>query len=1583
MFISEIDNYIDGIINNFYIFIEKKKFIFELRKDENFVKYQNKIINIIKDFISNINNKELKSIVTNENHINYIYDIIKRYCAFYIYLSIAFHYKAGRDLFITNIIETSKNQKESDFQIPNFFNSENNSKIINIYSIIKNIIELKEFKSIDRIKIILSNNPIKYNTTIDLFNNLGEDFIEKYFLIKDNFHNIIKTFIFQIIYLQEEKIEISKILNEEESENAEYKYIDIIVSKDKKLIDFTILQNFLSLGEIKQGLAEEYYAFIDDYKKTNELNILSTKKIINFLFSNKVLIPITEDFLRYHKNTYKYDKNVEDLKSRDSTKIKFIINILNKIKNYHSKTYNTNPKLKVAAKELFFKQIKHRDAILYNADEEISIVNKLGISQSSTDIDYLVDLENARKYCYINYKDLSKDGFRLRTNDTIQGIRYSSIINNYPNDNLELRVGSNDLPLNVVGVIFNPSNKPLDIFNQSDLRDIHKINENGYDGFIKILNEKFDSNENNLYYWLFDNKKDIIKLDQYKNVSSLDNSKYIENMLSEIYPVYMKLLYNKILQEIRENKADIFMIERMLKNYNDQLRTSNIGIDFSKNIMNKIIDLIYKEIKIDINKIDKTLDELQKKNIKIPLSQKIKEKSDIIVVKDKDEDINLEELIDIPICHHYIKWDNLSRISRKKDEDLNQAVFNFVKQYVKVNDIGLYICKSCSETLNLKKYVYEGTYVPELDTFLTTNLAANQKLENIPKYNKYTRTIRNLEKNIEKICGLLNLNYYIGNTPIIKLRRKTIIKDVIDLVLIHTKYLKSQPKDRILKASETYGVSKNLTNLFFFDLKDDIFLTSSADTDYYKIIKFNNVIAYIVFIIITEINLGQIISFKDDKKCNYFIYSKVGKNIFDSLYLRLNETDRIPISKIPLLGYVLFYFSCMLCNNYVWLWDYNNKENNVYNVQKIFINTMVDMMNTIIEANFRKEKDYLYELIVNRFLQKIKIVFNDKITLDKIEKLNNNRIKIVDGKINFITKKEKIMLISDQFKKDDFNYKNYIEYCQSKVNKFKIKNFEYIEEEYNILTNCEDGKFHKFSYNKKYNDLYCNLCEKTYTELNKNLDSKYDSEKKIKLLKLIYLKKLGEVYCKTGDIHERGEDDKCIKCKIDLSDRKYTNNDLYELEKNVNKQSNNQYLNTLDKIKKFFKKKTELKDDIEKIKNKMNDRYQKYTKNNLENYIDDFIEKINNIVGDKIDVSNKTLFLNKTIYKIYNDYLGNNLKKEIILYGNKNVRFIFDKVLNKDIISIRDNTNNVLMIYDLLTKRYLGYKKYDKFIKIKSTNNINIQYSIRDMILNLGLTGSNYNIYYLNSNYRNLTKDEIFKDTDNIIEKIIRNRVANLKYIINNTNNIIEKIRNNFKYDKSVELNKEIALVSKYQKKIDKMNVFNNENSKRVFKHLNIINNNLTEDMDYKNIKLNITNNYVNIDFLKDLNNLDSKLLFYLIFNFERLFQYNNNNINITLFIISLIEYSFNHFFVPLENFQLRRFDTIIMNEAPYVDESLRIIGYYQELVDINNIDNDKLNEQELEAQEEVNSQEIDGYDEDQSFEDFDPNDEITSNLME
>ena len=240
MFISKIDNYLDKTIDKFFEYSKEKDLFKKYIKDENFVKYQNDIIDNIKYFIENLNTKEIKENVITDNNTKYIINLLKRYCIFYIYLGISFYYKGSRDLFITNIIETSKNQKDSEFQISNFFNTENNSKIINIFSIIKNILELQQFKTMERIKIILNNNPVKYNTTIELFNELGEDYIEKYFMIDNNFHNIIKTFIFKIIYLNEEKTEINKILNDEEDKTAEYKYIEIILARDEKIIDFTI-----------------------------------------------------------------------------------------------------------------------------------------------------------------------------------------------------------------------------------------------------------------------------------------------------------------------------------------------------------------------------------------------------------------------------------------------------------------------------------------------------------------------------------------------------------------------------------------------------------------------------------------------------------------------------------------------------------------------------------------------------------------------------------------------------------------------------------------------------------------------------------------------------------------------------------------------------------------------------------------------------------------------------------------------------------------------------------------------------------------------------------------------------------------------------------------------------------------------------------------------------------------------------------------------------------------------------------------------------------------------------------------------
>jgi hypothetical protein len=49
-------------------------------------------------------------------------------------------------------------------------------------------------------------------------------------------------------------------------------------------------------------------------------------------------------------------------------------------------------------------------------------------------------------------------------------------------------------------------------------------------------------------------------------------------------------------------------------------------------------------------------------------------------------------------------------------------------------------------------------------------------LDRIQEYEKFSKTIKNIDKNIEKICFIIGLQYFIGNMPIHKYRRQDIVK---------------------------------------------------------------------------------------------------------------------------------------------------------------------------------------------------------------------------------------------------------------------------------------------------------------------------------------------------------------------------------------------------------------------------------------------------------------------------------------------------------------------------------------------------------------------------------------------------------------------------------------------------------------------------------------------------------------------------------------------------------------------------------------------------------------------------------------
>ena len=1591
MLINQIDELFDTILNRFYDFLYKKNIFKKYNKDANFVVFQNEILLIIKDYIKTIPQTDILSTIK-ETYLDYIYNVIKRYCAFYMYLGIGYYYDEGRDLFITNIIETSKNQKDTTYQIPNFFNSDNNSKIIAFFSDIQNIKSLLEFKTIDKIKIIMSNNPIKFNNIIKIFSELGEDYIINNFLIKDNFHNILKTIIFRFVYLKEDKIEINKLLNEIEKDEGEYKYIEIVVGNANKIVDFNIIQKVLNIKQIRSGVAEEIYNYLVEMKENSELVVKENQDFVNYLFSNKILIPITEEFLRYHKDSEKYDSGMDA--KRDDTKIKYIINKLNNVRNYYAPTIDKNPKLKLEIQNNFYKNLDPRMAILYNDNEEIKIIYKLMASENAGDSDLLIDLEYIRKYAYVNFKNVSNDHIKLRTPNTIEAIR-SINLKKKKTEFIETRIGHDNIDLNVIGVAFNPSRikvnnktpnvlRPIECFNVKDLVNVKDVTkkDNGFLSFIKVLEKIVTKNNNSkLFYWIFNNTTDIPKTGKYNNYNNSDPDKNIKIMLSEIYNVWANIVKTKFMNYVKKiNSVNIWQLENLIKNYEKKYFNLYFNPEIKNDLLNNVLLTKFKELEIIEDETDNMIPGKRNKIIELPVADIKKNTKNIIILNQNIKILKEnDEYYMNAICHHYIKWDNLKKMSRSNQIDLNQQVFEFVKKYVKENDKGQRICKSCNELLMLDKYVYEGTYIKEVDQFMTTSMAVHQQLTDLPQYVNLKRTINNVGKNLEKISYMTDLTAYIGNDSTTKLHRKTIIKDTLDLILLHTEYLRNQPNDRIDQVGIKYGIKKTYTNLFFFELADEIFLTSSTDTDYYKIIKYNNVMVYLIFIMISELNSGQILNLKNDKRCNYFFYLKFGDILFKDLYLRTNDKEKILITQFPLLTYVIYYFSCILTSNKLWLWNDTTevKDNFNINIQRSVIHTMIDLINSVIEANLQKEKNYLYEIICTRFFIKLKHTFDDKQLMKRINDNINKKINYDESskKFSFITKKFNYIELQNNVIFENNTNKKYCEVTIKKLNKVVYKKNT---NKLNSLTNCDSGKFHIWIINNK--NMSCKLCNKIYNEIlkehNTTTESDVDSTFYNKL-KMSFIKKLTKKHCISGELHQIDIlNNTCVLCKINPDTYNYLNKELLELENNLNNKNNVEINDNFLKIKQNEQLNNENKIYNKKIFHKFNKRFEtdvlkKYSSNNLENYITDFIDKIIEILGNKIKIKNKTTYIKDTLYIVDHDYLGNSLKEPINILSNNNVIFKqFDHpALHRDVLYYKDNANKVYVYYDIVTLQYLGYSNNNKDIKQNKNNvSMKVEYSIKDCLLLMGLENTYTNLYHLDVSLMNST-EPLEPDMNYIVNNLARNRVINLKQIISRTQSIINSVRNHGKISSYHNI-KEKELVNDFITKLKKFNLKDENNSNGVFKHSKHICNfvNFKKITNQLNIKIN--KNYIDNNFLNILQNADSQLIFYIIMNFNRLLDYNTQTAiqsEIAHLIVRIIQYNMQQY-LKENNYDIRRFEYLMLGDTPYINETVRPVGLYQELFGEGQLDENAMKEQNNDAQEVIDSLDVDDYEVDEDI---------------
>jgi hypothetical protein len=1122
---------------------------------------------------------------------------------------------------------------------------------------------------------------------------------------------------------------------------------------------------------------------------------------------------------------------------------------------------------------------------------------------------------------------------------------------------------------------------------------IYNKSINGYTAFIKTFIKKFNVNLTNnsnkkLYYWLFNTTIDKPTLSSYINYNPNDAQNNIKLMLESIYFIYIDLL-----------KQRFFNFFDTITPTNFDLNKFNILLsikyaDLDSSIKNQIIEKILLEKLLEYEIITDDIESIlphQKTNLfSLPILKQSKHKKSLIVLSQKDKDTSLELTTRLSICYHYIKWKLINSLSKKSDE-FNQAVFEFVKQYTKEGEHGEYLCKSCNEVLQIQKFIVEGTYVEELDVFLTTSMIVNLKLEEIPKYAKYTRTLRNLEKNIEKFTYSIDMMNLVGNTPVVKIRRKSMIKDIIDLILIHTEWLKNQGKHRIEQMNKKYGIDKNLSNLFFFEIKDDIFLTSSTDTDYYKIIKYNNIMVYILLLLITELNAGQILFLRYDIKYNFYVFNKIFHNIFKGLYLRINQKDKIEFTQLPLFSYIIFYLSGIMISKKLWLYTEdktNSKDKQLYliNLQKTIIHTFIDLINSIIEANMEENKNYLYEIISARISDRLLKIFNDKSLLTKLEEHTSKYIKIDDTtqKISIVQKKINFINLNEEFN----TTKDIIELCNLATLKIKKLPMEKSSNSINILTNCQDGAFHDWIF--KSNDLICSICNNSYNELYKwnttdttQTDSKLTNINYLEKLKIFNLKKLALKYCIDGNTHDLNSEGICKKCNENLNNFTPSSKQLKELEKNIEKKSEESVINNINQMKHYMKN-LEKQNQKQKIfLTKFNKKYKLSTKNQLESFIDTFINNLIQILGEKIKIDNSVIYIKETAYIIDHDYLGYAIKEPIIITSTDDIIHItFNHVVfSKDVLYYRDKQNKVYVYYDLITFQYLGYSEDNKNIKYAKTNaSLIVQLSIKESIMLLGYENQFYNLYHINANYEkdypfliNTIDKNNSKYTDtvkDILLTIIRNRMNNLKQIIIRTQSILYNIQNNGKIS-SIYNNYEKEIIKEFTKKIKKIAITDASLHNKIFKHNTYIINNVFVDYNIPNIELKINKNYIDVNNISILNNSDCKLIFYLIYNLNKLLEYNTKTTIITdlaYLIIKIIRYLFNIYYKPYSNYNVRKFDFLLINEIPYINENLKTVGNYQELLTQEEIDDPDAKEQMYTQLEAFDSLDIDDYEPNEDF---------------
>uniref|UniRef100_A0A6C0H000 Uncharacterized protein n=1 Tax=viral metagenome TaxID=1070528 RepID=A0A6C0H000_9ZZZZ len=1560
-YVNEIDIIIYESINEIYKDIKNEKLL-KLKtfgKEDLYLKLIEKYIN------NNESKKKLKDIIKNKDQINKILDIIDKYIIIYCILYFGVKFKLEENIknleaeYVSNVLNITSSNKFKQLS------SSINSTIINSFKFFNNLILLidKNISDVQDELIIVKN----------FIDDIGSDIIRENFNKdnKDRSHNAILIIIFRNIYLKEDKFEIIKIFEEQNLKNADFKYITIVDSKFD-LIDYSTIESLISVEDINSGLTKSLYELLVDYDNV-DLYYVGSEKKINELFEKELLIPITDEFLRYHKDSEKYEK-VEGMAStkidlaersnkKNDTKLKYIVTKINKLTDYYTPGSDRKEIEKV-----LYQPMLNRKVVLYNDTEEVSIISKF-VNMGRVNLEnseFYSDLKQMRQSPYINFKNFANVGFQIKTNKYIDAIRYSNIeffnnkniIGSY-NRPIEFRPLSKNIISNVIGIAL-----PVTLFKNSqairclslkDFMDIRTINQNGFEACNELLKELLINVENKekIAYWIFDVEKDKLLSDKYQNVNEINYESYLKTLLDNIYNKISILTYEILTNEINESSNNIYYLKKLINYIQDRFVQLNIREEYYSNIQKLLYHVKIPKVKNEYDKNEDKIPGVNSKLIKIPTIPKLKEKEIIIEIQEEETITKEDELLLNATCQHTITFGKIMMIRNKDPSLFDQALYEFIKKYKKDNVEGEFICKSCSQLLDIKKFI--------ADTFqggiFTLNLSTSTKpLEELSKYEKFNKAIKNIDKIIERVAYVMNNNIYVGNQPIVRLKRQELTKTIIDLIETTNESIRSNDplirKKNLELAEKNYGINKQYTNFFLFKLDNEIFVYTSNDTDKYKKYKYNNILAYIILLMILDMSNTQIFFLNFDKNYNYLLFNKFGYGLFNNLYIRVNNSNDVePIKNYKILCYLIYYITGMMMKFNIWYFDQQIKDNKSFAKigMEIIIQTVVHLLNTITEAFTNNRNNYLFDTISTRFFLKLNTQFNSndsKEILDKIELQMSDKIDLTNNKIKIRS-----------------GTQHSTQQLEGKIESCSIPNKIF----YSI--DSLDTKERKKIFSKvKHEDVQ----DKVKKETKKILFEKYniDGSKRSTVLKEDEL---------------NAYTDKDIE-KLSLILRNRRNNLNIRFNKVL-------FIRNLKNEKKLTKE--------EKFIDKMNLGYKKYYDNNYDILVKKFIDKLESIIGENININNANIYLKENTYIIDHTYNGNNdqisVIKEAVYKPNHEYFKQNVLILNKDKVEIFYNAiENNLIGYREKGKNYVDVNGKGKFVKIN--------YSIENKLKYLGFDNKYINV----NDYQN---DDIFTkekySNKHIIDIIMRNRINGLKkfmefsqkiiYQIKNKKNIqiiekgmtdIEKIKQKFsstyKQDyqnkKELQITGDSEIVLNFQSKFKYINT-TKDNNKKILINWTILNDSIFHNTEKT---YNFKDKYIDASNLISLKDNDHIIIFYTLSELAYLIDLNDDSYtksNLVFLIANIINYCYNLFNKQLSHVEFRKFKYMIESEAEVISYDVTTnLEFNQSEEEIKKQkelnDEDKEREEALDLDQDLKDEEVDDEMTDDEFTKFENRDE-------